>query len=177
MKRLIWQNYDVSVDDYEDFLNEEYPRITDEYEKQDLCDGINNDYLEDERVNLNKELNTGIVIYGDVGRWDGIRKGHRFVCGNDGNTKVFANLSDVLCFEKDCELAEWYVEYGEIKTTQCHHDGTHELTYRALVYDKDRISIYEIEDAFHKNAADAIAKYTRSLAPDVCEVYGWEVDS
>lgn len=167
-KHVIWQNYDVDPDDYQDFLEEYYPEVTDEYEKQRLVEDLNYEYLEDERLNLDIELGEQILIIADLGLWDGQHKGYR--------ETIWSNIKDALQFESDCEYAKFFVdEYGDLCSKQSHHDGTHELLYRTW---KPTLSFWEREKFLEAIVADQLTtsmidQYTNSIGKKVMEVYGW----
>ena len=52
MERIIWSNTDIDVKNWSDFLQEEYPEVTDPNEQYELCYEMNANYLDDERVIL-----------------------------------------------------------------------------------------------------------------------------
>ena len=52
MERIIWLNTDIDVKNWSDFLQEEYPEVTDPNEQYELCYEMNANYLDDERVIL-----------------------------------------------------------------------------------------------------------------------------
>ena len=56
MEHIIWSNTDINVADYADFLQEEYPEVTDPDKQYELCCVLNDDYLDDERANLSVVL-------------------------------------------------------------------------------------------------------------------------
>ena len=75
MKRTIWQNIDLKIEDWKDDYNE-YIEINkfkalnpeDEDEIHDYMVDTNNLYLDDERLNLNKEIDGRILAIADIGR-------------------------------------------------------------------------------------------------------------
>ena len=69
-KYTIWQNYDVNVDDFREWLEEEFQDVDDEWEKQRLVDELNWLYLDDERSNLNVSCESEILVFGTLGLWD-----------------------------------------------------------------------------------------------------------
>ena len=146
MEHIIWQNYDVNIEDYKDYLDEEFPDL-DEYEQWEEANELNNTYLEDEKCNLNKVLPTEIIIIGDLGFWNGrVKFAYKELNSN--------NLSDCLRFERDCEYAEWYVDkYKNLRSKQSHHDGTNYLLYRRW--------------------RDGLTDTQKRLGDIVSEIYGW----
>ena len=67
-RHLIWSNYDLDYEDWRDDLEEDHPELTED-ERMALMYEINNRYLDDERVNLNIQLDQPIlVMLLDLGR-------------------------------------------------------------------------------------------------------------
>ena len=64
-KHLIWSNFDLDYEDWREFLEDEYPELTED-ERMMLMYDINSGYLDDERVNLNIQLDQPILIIADV---------------------------------------------------------------------------------------------------------------
>lgn len=169
-KHIIWQNYDFNLEDWKDFLDEEYPEVIDENKQYDLISDLNDECLDDERMNLSIEASGDIIAIADIGLWNGRKKGYRELNSD--------NVSDCLQFEKDCDYAEWYVDqYGNLKSSQSHHDGTHYIIYRAWkngVTDeqKDRV----LNGLYYGTISDrTIRRYTESLGKYVANVYGWKI--
>lgn len=168
MEHIIWQNYDVNIEDYKDYLDEEFPDL-DEYEQWEEANELNNTYLEDEKCNLNKVLPTEIIIIGDLGFWNGrVKFAYKELNSN--------NLSDCLRFERDCEYAKWYVDkYKNLRSKQSHHDGTNYLLYRRW---RDGLTDTQKENFLNKmyygKATEKdITRYTKRLGDIVSEIYGW----
>ena len=164
-KHIIWQNYDINLDDYQE-LFDEY-EVTDEYEKYRFATEENDMYLDDERLNIAEELNENIIVIADIGLWHGRRIGYKEI----GN-----NVADCLNFESDCEYAEWYIDSKKnLRSSQSHHDGTHYLLYRVW---KDNLT-ERMKDHFRnliytgKVKSRDISRYTKRLGDYVSAVYGW----
>lgn len=81
---LIWSNYDIDYEDWRDDLEAEHPDMTED-ERISLMYDINNDYLDDERCNLDIQLSRPILIIGDLGRWNGRVMGYKEI--KSGNIK------------------------------------------------------------------------------------------
>ena len=77
------------------------------------------------------------------------------------------NLNDISS-ETCGDYVTWYVEDGEIKCDDIHHDGTNHYTYRVL---KDGISEYEADELLYDG--EDIDKFTEKLGHYVDEIYGW----
>lgn len=160
MKHIIWTN-DLDYNDWKYDLEADYPDLT-ESERISLMYEINDEYLEDERANMNKELYRPIVMIGSIERWDGRRAGIKFLKGT--------NLND--CLSGTCgDYIEWYVENHDIQCNDAHHDGTNHYIYRALRdITPDEFEEYAAEHSF----VEAIEKYTEPLGHYVAEIYGFE---
>lgn len=158
-KHVIWQNYEINEEDWFDDYIEQHPDV---YETDisvlEYATQCNEEYLEDERTNLDIKLDHPIVIFADIGLWFGRRRGYRV---------IGSNISDCLNFEKDCDYAEWYVEDGDLKSRQTHHDGTNLLVYRELLVDEDEFDELLYDDKFDPE------KHCRKIGNKVSEVYGW----
>lgn len=164
-ERTIWTN----ILDYEDWkadLKEEYPD-EDGYDEDDRWNRmyeINDEYLDDERMNLNIHTN-GIVALGDIGRWNGRVSGYK---------EVGDRISD--CLYSDCDYVKWYVDrYKNFRMTGHHHDGTNYVLYREW---KDGITEEQKENFLNKAyygklSKNDISRYTQSLGKKIAEVYGW----
>ncbi len=165
-KHLIWTD-DICMDDWNDFLLEEHPEVTDDYEKYNLVCDMNYTYLEDERMNLNVKLPTNIIIIADLGLWDGRKTAYKELNSN--------NISD--CLYSECDYSEWYIDsYKNLRSKQVHHDGTNCLLYRRW---KDNITDEQKENFLNKIYFGKVTKkdithYTKSIGNEVCKVYGWE---
>lgn len=166
-KLTIWQNYDIDPDDpcWKEFFDEEYPDTNDE-ERWELAVDMNWDYLEDERMNLDKELYGQIVMIGSIGRWNGTFSGYTI--------KKAHNLADCLEFMDSCDYAEWYVEDGELRSNQTHHDGTNHVMYRLLPSGLPAEICEKLDE--EDFTLDDLMEWTESLAPYVAKVYGWKIE-
>ena len=161
MKYNIW----TSVPDYEDWradLEEQYPspEFTEE-DRIEIMYELNNEYLSDEMENLNLELGNNIVIVADINLWNGKRKGYKI---------IGTNLNSI--FDTRCgDYQEWYVEDGEVKCNDIHHDGTNYYVYRKLKNNTDR---FEFEEYTYDHPIDeAVRKYTEPLGKYVEKIYGF----
>ncbi len=75
--------------------------------------------LDDERCNLNKQVDGVIIVFGDLGLWHGRRQGYQI---------LGSNIADIL--KSSCEYAEWYGDGYNIRSRMTHHDGTNYVLYR-----------------------------------------------
>lgn len=147
-KYVVWQNY--NLDEWGEELNDEY--------------------FEDQRLNLSVTVSGDIIAIADIGRWDGRKIGYKELHSN--------NLADCLQFGKDCDYAEWYVDmYGNFKSRQSHHDATNYIVYRAWkkgVTDEQKEQVLD-GLYFGKISQRTISRYTESLGKYVANVYGWKL--
>lgn len=168
IKSVIWSNYDLHLEDWEDFLNEVYPEVTDEYEKYNIIADENNRYLEDEIYSLDYPLPTEIIIIGNLGLWNG-RVPYAYK-----ETK-YKNLKDCFRFEDSCDYAAWYIDdKNNLRGKQSHHDGTNYYLYRMR---KENLSDTQKENFLNKIfnrqvTSKDITRYTKSLDKIVCDIYG-----
>lgn len=162
-KHTIWNNRNLNIEDWRDFLEECHPDVEDKYEQYELIYDLNSEYLFDERMNLNKLVDGRILVIGDIGRWNGRSSGYKIIDSR--------NIKDILY--TDCEYVEWYGDGYNIKATAIHHDGINYYEYRVIREDRE---INNLLDAIYNGEEISRTKlnyYTRSLYPYVAKVYGW----
>ena len=136
----------------------------------------NEDYLSDERTNLNIQLSQPIIIIGDIGRWNGRVTGYKMI--DSGNIKD--------CLYSDTDYTEWYVDkYGDLRADAAHHlradavhhDGTNHYLYRVF---KDTATESQVENLKYKlymgkaTRAD-ISRIKRRLGDEIAAVYGFHI--
>ena len=163
MKHTIWTN-NIDYSDWKEDLEAQYPDAEgyDEEKRKQLMYEINNEYLEDEIVTLDKELGNKIVVIGDLGLWHGRLTGYNFL-GTNLNS-IFTGVCG--------DYVEWYIQNEDVKCLDIHHDGTNHYTYRLL---KD-IDQHEFEEfAWEHSIQEAVEKYTEPIGHYVAEIYGIEV--
>lgn len=165
-KYPIWSNYDLDYDDWRAHLEENYPELS-ESERIEMMYDINNGYLEDERVNLDIQLNMPILVIADLGLWDGRHSAYTEIASG--------NIKD--CLFSNADYSSWYVdELGDLRCDASHHDGTNHYLYR--VY-KDGVSeeqMYSLKDKIYRGVATRadITRITRRLGDEIGKVYGWD---
>ena len=169
----IWSNeYDV-IEKLENDIRENPDEFVAGYSKDDdfwaIACQLNDEYLEDERANLNIEVGDEIIVIGTLGLWYGQRTGYKLLHST--------NIRD--CFGGTCgDYVTWFVDdRGDLNCRDCHHDGTNLYLYRAW---KPDIS-YAQRDYFLQKVRCGIAtrkditRYTRKIGTYVADVYGWKV--
>ena len=167
--KRIWTNQNLNLDDWKAELLETYPFLSDGALMQKMYE-LNNDYLEDERYNLDVELeNHKIIAVANLGLWDGKKAGYK---------EVGDNIAD--CLYSDLDYLEWYVDSeGDLRLEGSHHDGNNSVLYRAVSEDKYDEVIAELNNLiFEKNCDyDELEKYFKdnsdSLGPYINKAYGW----
>lgn len=165
MKQIIWSN-DSRIDDeareyyqesQREYLEDEDYTVSDEEWGEEV-----NSWLDDERFNLDKEVDGVIIAFGDLGLWRGRRQGYQI---------LGSNIANIL--HSSCEDCEWYGSYN-IRGKMAHHDGTNHVLYRVA---KSREDAERIADKIYNLEIDEVGfrKLTRSLYPYVADIYGWKV--
>ena len=166
-RHIIWSNHNLDFDDWRDELEEQYPGLP-ESELVSLMYDINNGYLDDERANLDIQLNSPILVIADLGLWYGRRSGYAEI--KSGNIKD--------CLYSEMDYSTWYVDsLGDLRCDAVHHDGTNHYLYR--VY-KDGVRESQIdllkEKLYNGSATRAdITRVTRRLGDDIVKVYGFSI--
>ena len=110
-------NVDDCKEDYRQYLveNEIEGNPEDENEVYTWMVETNDEYIFDERINLDIQLTQPIIIIANLGRWNGRFSGYKMI--NSGNIKD--------CLYSDTDYTEWYVDkYGNLRADAVHHDGT-----------------------------------------------------
>lgn len=168
-ERVIWSSL-IDVDKW-DFDREELEEcgmldadeeLTDS-KKYDIAYEINMLYLDDERANLNIELNNPILVIADLGLWNGRRSGYKII--HSGNIKDILHSND--------DYIKWYSDGYNIKGVGYHHDGKNYYEYREIK-DMDKIDVLLNKIYNQKKVTRAdINRYTRSIERHVRELYGW----
>lgn len=155
----IW-NEEINLEDWKDFLMDEYPDVTDEYEQYSICAELNDTYLEDEQANLDIPTDTYIVCIADIGRWNGTVNGAR-IMGRNINS-IFRKMV------RGDSHSKWYTDSYDVRGEESHHDGTNYYLFRKMKNGKDFDTMME-KPLTHER----ILQYTTSILPDVKQVYGW----
>ena len=166
-RHIIWSNYDLNYEDWRGELEAEYPDLTDN-ERMRVMYEINDEYLCDERINLNIQLSQPILIIGDLGLWNGRRMGYKEIQSG--------NIRD--CLYSNCDYATWFVDKrGDLRCDAIHHDGTNHYLYRAY---KPGVSDSAKENLKYKLYSGTatrqdITRVTRRLGDDIAKVYGFQI--
>ena len=130
VKHVIWSNLNLNLDDWKEWLLEDHPNIDpdDEDALYRLIVDTNNDYLDDERCNLDIQLSQPILVIADLGLWHGRRMGYKEIesgnirdCLYDPNEYVeMSTLSGTLTATATCAASPSTTTAG---TTACSGRG------------------------------------------------------
>jgi hypothetical protein len=166
MKKIIWSNVNLNVDDWRDGYIEfcEYNNITPGGD-DDLFDWMittNYNYLDDELINLDKKLDGQILAIADVGHWNGRATGYKLL---DNNLKNILYVYD--------DYTEFYGDGREIRATGYHHDGTNYYLFRQFRAGRDPEKL--LDDIYNGReiSPQKLNYYTRSIYKDIANIYGW----
>lgn len=166
-KKVIWSNYNLDYEDWKDFFDDEYPEL-DEDKRIDLMYELNNEYLNDERMNLDIPVSEEIVVFGNLDLWSGRKFGYKKIRGR--------SIKD--CLYMDTDFATWYVDKrGDLCCEAVHHDGTNHYLYRVFKPDvSDTRKENFLEKILRGTVIRAdITRTTQRLGDKIAEVYGWKI--
>lgn len=165
-RHVIWSN-DLDYDDWKDYLEEQYPELS-ENERIVLMYEINDEYLDDERSNLDIQLSRPILVVGDLGLWNGRRMGYKEIQSG--------NIRD--CLYSDTDYVTWFVDRnGDFRCDAIHHDGTNHYLYRVYKDDVSETQIDNLKEKIYYGKATRtdIVRVTRRLGDDIAKVYGFPI--
>lgn len=173
-RHIIWSNMNLEADDWRDSYKE-YLEINgldddpnDENKLYEYMVEANDDYLSDERRNLDIQLSQPIIVIGDLGRWNGRVTGYKMI--DSGNIKD--------CLYADTDYTEWYVDkYGDLRADAVHHDGTNHYLYRVFKDGVTDTQIENLQDKIYNGKATRadITRVTKRLGDDIAGVYGFPI--
>lgn len=161
----IWSNADLDLDDWRDELQEEAPDAS-EIELLEMMYERNEEYLQDERINLNIQFEHPILVIGNLGRWNGRVTGYKEIPSG--------NVRD--CLRLDTDYASWYVDkQGDLRCDAIHHDGVNHYRYRAYRPCVTQEQMEALKDKIYEGTVTEadIDRYTRRLGDSIGKVYGW----
>ena len=161
-QHVIWSNYDLDYErDWKGLLEEEYPDMTEE-ERELLMYEMNNSYLDDERCNLNIQLDCPIIVIADLGLWHGRASGYREI--------ESGNVRDCLYSGRSIEYSTWFVDdLGDLRCTAIHHDGRNHLPYRVYKENATDAQIERLKEKLYAGTATRadITRVTRRLGDEI----------
>lgn len=170
-------NFDFLMENYSEYILEDGEDVED-VSKEELMERITfekfydwyydemNMYLEDQKLNLNIELPSEIIAIANLGLWNGRCNGYK-VLGN--------NLNEIFNYGEDYN--EWKVDqYGNVKQSAVHHDGTNYVEYRMLnpnLTDTQRDNFFDRLD-YEDMDEYTMKRYTVRLGDAIGDVFGWK---
>ena len=173
-RHIIWSNMNLEADDWRDNYKE-YLEINgldddpnDENKLYEYMVEANDDYLSDERRNLDIQFSQPIIVIGDLGRWNGRVTGYKMIDSG--------NITD--CLYSDTDYTEWYVDkYGDLRANAVHHDGTNHYLYRVFKDGVTDTQIENLQDKIYNGKATRadITRVTKRLGDDIAGVYGFPI--
>lgn len=168
-KHIIWSNMDLDIEDWREDYKESCEINDMEYDPNNE-DAIyewmvetNDEYLGDERMNLNKVVDGRILIIADLGLWNGRKSAYKIVGSG--------NIKDIFGYTYD--YAEFYGDGYNIRGTEIHHDGTNHYLYRIIREDRNINNLLDLIYDGKEISRSKLNYYTKSLYKDVAAVYGW----
>lgn len=144
---------------FEEFYADE--EITDEKVQDFVYSQIDSDY-DDERINLNRELDGRVLCIANLGLWNGRRSGYKI---------LGTNLKDVL-YNIACDEVKIYADQYNIKAEGYHHDGSHYVEYREIREDRNIQNLLDKLYMGEPVSRSEVNYYTKSLRPYLEEIYG-----
>lgn len=166
-KKMIWSNR-FDWDEYEEWKKDTiYEDGADaNVSEEAYCDYIEN-WLDDEKDNLNVEVKGFIVCFASLGLWNG-----RFnaVCRLKGK-----KVNDIfqMARGKDIDTYEFFCDENDVKASGIHHDGTNNYLFRIINNPNKWDKIVERFSADNELTEEEFVKMTSPLRPYVAKVYGW----
>ena len=169
-KFTIWSS-DVNLEDWRDDLLEEHPDYTDD-ELYELAYEINDEYLDDERVNLSAaKLSEPVIVIADLGLWDGRHVGYRCLSAENIGECLYANV-------RGMSSPTWFVdELGDLRCREAHHDGVNYYLYRTWKSSASETQRENLLDKLYNGTATRrdITRVTEKLGDKIAAVYGWKL--
>jgi len=155
-KRVIWSN-----NDYDEWAEAMADEITDEEITPEYYAFCRETDLDDERANLNVDVDGYIVAFASLGLWNG---------NFNGGKVIGTNVSEILSSEDD--YITWYCDPYNVKCDTIHHDGKNHILYR-VVDSKDKAELLVNKIAYEEMSEEQFRRATKSLRPYVAKVYGF----
>lgn len=118
-------------------------------------------WLDDERHNLNINIDGCIVAFASLGLWNGTHQGSKVVGDN---------VCDILY--SDCDYVTWFCDRYNVRCDATHHDGSNHILYR-VAKNREHAKKLAYKIAYEGMCEEDFRKATRSLRPFIAKVYGW----
>ena len=164
-RRVVWSDINLDFESWRDDLQEQYPTASEDELVAKMYE-INNDYLEDDRNEMNVCVGSPIIIIADIGKWDGRHTGYREI--------ESGCLKD--CLYTELDGVTWYVDNkGDFRMDGYHHDGHNYYLYRRYRDDATPEAIEEFQGKIldHTLTEEDIDRVTVRLGDDIAKIYGF----
>lgn len=155
-KFLIWDEH-IDPEKWTDFLHEGLSGRELEAEEWQRIQEMNEQYLEDERCNLDKVIGRAVIELCKFQYWNGIEENAFLISSG--------NMKDI--FRRHCQMSmcRWYSDGNNICCDESHHDGTNHYIYKV------------IPDSYTGECSTDVSlktllRHARSMAPYVAQIYG-----
>jgi hypothetical protein len=165
MKTYTIYNTDIELQDYEEYIAEEYAELETEEEKYTLCNYLKEEEYFDAKDLLNIQLNNDIYCIGDIGRWNGRQYGYKVIKSG--------NIQDILYSE--CDFCNWYIDkHKNIRFEGAHHDGRSYYLYREVKSSLTDTQRENFEELLYSGKATQrhITYYTKAIGVHVLKAWG-----
>ena len=156
-KRVICTN-----EDYVEWCEAMQSEVTEEEITPEYYDFCCETDIEDERANLDVEVDGYIVAFASLGLWNGRVNGAKV---------IGTNVKDIL-YDSNCDYYTWYCDVHNVRFSGAHHDGRNNYLYR-VAKDKETAERLANRIAYHEMTEKEFRRATKSLRPYVAKVYGW----
>ena len=178
-KYIIWSNENLDTEDWKESFKEfiEMNNLdidpNDEEKLHKYMVETNDEYLSDERINLNINVpgTDTILVIADLEFWDGRCSAYREIHAD--------KISDCLyIMDRDTDYATWYLDNrGDFCCDQIHHDGTNHLCYRAYKPNMTEAQKENLKAKLYMGTATRadITRVTQRLGDEIAKVYGWDI--
>jgi hypothetical protein len=155
-RRVIWSN-----NDYDEWCEAMQSELTEDEINPETYYGECEFSLDDERMNLKKEVDGYIIAFANLGLWNGRVNGAKL---------IGTSVADIL--SSSCDYCTWYCDPFNVKCEGVHHDGTNYILYR-VAKDKEYAEWLVNKIAYEGMTEEQFRRATKSLRPYVAKVYGW----
>ena len=177
-KHIIWSDENLDPEDWKESFKE-YIEMNnldidpnDEEKLYKYMVETNDEYLSDERINLNINVpdTDTVLVIADLGFWNGRCRGYREIHAD--------KISDCLYTDRDTDYTTWYLDNrGDFCCDQIHHDGTNHLCYRAYKPNMTEAQKENLKAKLYMGTATRadITRVTQRLGDEIAKVYGWDI--
>ena len=177
-KYIIWSNENLDTEDWKESFKEFIEKNNldidpnDEEKLHKYMVETNDEYLSDERINLNINVpdTDTVLVIADLEFWDGRCSAYREIHAD--------KISDCLYTDPDTDYTTWYLDNrGDFCCDQIHHDGTNHLCFRAYKPNMTEAQKENLKAKLYMDTATRadITRVTQRLGDEIAKVYGWDI--